>query len=132
MEVWKISKVVSTHLWNTPLSQPLPTGDFSRDSFHSWRCRGMARGVFSGCAVICSENCQCSFSKEPRVVQLSWGYLWFLVGCSSQLVVNCWFGARWFGTMLVSGRVLLEETSSNLNGCERLCFSKIRDQQHLF
>ena len=39
---------INTPNWNTPRKNPLPTGDFSRDSFHSWRtgdCLGCALGV---------------------------------------------------------------------------------------
>ena len=37
--------VVSTHLWNTPLNLYQPA--ISRDSFHNWRCRGIADWVCS-------------------------------------------------------------------------------------
>ena len=37
------SKVVSTHLWNTPLN--LYQKAISRDFFHDWRCRGIAERV---------------------------------------------------------------------------------------
>ena len=40
---WFDSKVVSTHLWNTPLN--FYQQAISRDSFHNWRCRGIAEGV---------------------------------------------------------------------------------------
>ena len=36
------SKVVSTHLWNAPRKN-LYQQAIRRDSFHSWRCRGIAR-----------------------------------------------------------------------------------------
>ena len=49
-----ISLRLFQHTFGTHPEQPLPTGQQAiyRDSFHSWRFRGMARGVFWVCAVI--------------------------------------------------------------------------------
>ena len=44
-ETMHYSKVVSTHLWNTPLN--LHQQAISRDSFHSGRCGGIAERVCS-------------------------------------------------------------------------------------
>ena len=40
-----MSKVASTHRTGTHPEQPLPLPAISRESFHSWRCRGIAERV---------------------------------------------------------------------------------------
>ena len=48
-----VSKVVSPHLWNTPLN--LYQQAISRDSFHSWRPGDCRTGVLYGSVVIFLE-----------------------------------------------------------------------------
>ena len=46
------SKVVSTHLWNTPRARNLYQQAIIRDSFHNWRCeRGIGDWVCEGSGV---------------------------------------------------------------------------------
>ena len=58
------SKVVSTHLWNTPLYQQAMRG------FLSWLTRGFAWGVLYGCVVIFLEMRIWLFCHQNG---LSWG-----------------------------------------------------------
>ena len=52
-----MSKVVSTHLWSTPLSQPLPTGyKFKGFRIHGWRTVDCLGCAISGCVVTSLES----------------------------------------------------------------------------